>query len=158
MSMDMKEAPIESRRDGFLLSTDKGRLQVDVIHHYLSSESYWAAGITRNIVEKAIAHSLCMGLYLDEKQVGFARVVTDQATFAYLADVFILPDYRGKGLARWMIATLQDHPALQGLRRWMLVTRDAHRLYESCGWSALDETQAQRTMLRLFPDIYRKNA
>ena len=146
----------EERNDEFLISTDPSLLHVDIIHKYLSEESYWAQNIPIKVVRKSISNSLCFGLYEKEKQIGFARVVSDQATFAYLADVFILEKYRGKGLAKWLINTIQAHPGLQGLRRWMLGTRDAHSLYEQFGWTILDENTRKRFMQRHFKDVYQK--
>ncbi|HET8774469.1 MAG TPA: GNAT family N-acetyltransferase [Thermoanaerobaculia bacterium] len=120
------------------ISTDRGRMNLDVIHRYLSEESYWAEGIPRGIVERAIEHSLCFGAFEDGAQVGFARVVTDCATFAYLADVFVLPSHRGRGIARRIMEAVMSHPDLQGLRRWHLLTRDAHALYAQFGFAPLE--------------------
>lgn len=120
----------------YTISTDKSRLDVSLIHRYLSQESYWAPNIPLDIVERSIEHSLCFGVYQGDRQVGFARVVTDQATFAYLADVFILPEHRGRGLAKRLMETISTWPTLQGLRRWILMTRDAHYLYEKFGFVA----------------------
>jgi GNAT superfamily N-acetyltransferase len=149
------------KKDKWLVSTDPSLLHVDVIHKYLSEESYWAQNIPIEVVKKSISNSLCFGLYEKDKknlpagrQVGFARLVTDQATFAYLADVFILEEYRGKGLAKWLMEAIQAHPDLQGLRRWMLGTRDAHSLYEQFGWTVLDEDTRKRFMQRHFKDVY----
>jgi GNAT superfamily N-acetyltransferase len=123
----------EQRRGPFLISTDPARLDLAVIHSFLST-SYWAKGIPLATIRAALAHSLAFGLYEDARQVGFARVVTDTATFAYLADVFVLESHRGQGLAKWLMAAILAHPELQGLRRWMLVTRDAHGLYRQQGF------------------------
>lgn len=117
------------------ISTDPGRLDVDLIYHWLSEESYWARGVPRAIVEQAIANSLCFGAYLGDRQVGFARVVTDRATFAWLADVFILDGYRGRGYGKALVAAVLAHPEMQGLRRCMLATRDAHGLYAQFGFT-----------------------
>lgn len=144
----------EIRKDEWLVSTDPSLLQTDVIHNYLSKDSYWAQHIPRDVVERSISNSLCFGLYERNKQIGFARLVTDKATFAYLADVFILESFRGKGLAKWMMEVIQSHPELQGLRRWMLGTRDAHCLYEQFGWTVLDEDTRKRFMQRHFKDVY----
>lgn len=130
------------------------RLQVDVIHGFLV-ESYWAKGISRALVERAVAGSLCFGVYDLETggaQVGFARVITDRATFAYLADVFILESHRGRGLATRLMDAVIAHPALQGLRRWMLATRDAHGLYERYGFTPL--AVPVRFMERHDPEVY----
>jgi GNAT superfamily N-acetyltransferase len=120
------------------LSTDKSKLNVDVIHHFLSTESYWAPGIPKATVERAISNALCFGIYQGDAQVGFARVITDTATFGYLADVFVLPAHRGKGLSKWMMECILAHPDLQGLRRIMLATRDAHGLYAAYGFTPPD--------------------
>ena len=125
---------MESARDGYVISTDPDRLQLDVIHGYLT-ESYWAKGIPRTLVERSIQHSLCFGLYKASEQVGFARAVTDLATFAYLADVFVVETHRGKGLSKWLMETIVAHPDLRDLRRWHLVTRDAHGLYARFGFA-----------------------
>lgn len=144
-------------KEGFTISTDPALLDIRCIHQYLANESYWAAGIPITTVEKSIAHSLCFGMYTAGKQIGFGRLVTDRATFAYLADVFILPEYRGQGLSKWLMETIQAHPELQQLRRWMLGTRDAHGLYEQFGWKKMDEAARQRFMQRHFPDVYQSD-
>ncbi len=146
----------EQRKEDFLVSTDPALLDIAVIHGYLSGESYWAQGIPLPVLQKALSNSLCFGLYQVGRQVGFARLVTDKATFAYLADVFILPEQRGRGLSKWLMEVIQSHPGLQGLRRWMLMTRDAQGLYEQFGWTVLDEDARQRSMQRHFKDIYKK--
>lgn len=125
----------------YSINTDKARLNIPLIHQFLSQESYWAKNIPLDIVQRSIDNSLCFGVYHSDQQVGFARVTTDQATFAYLADVFILPEHRGKGLSKLLIKTILDWPTLQGLRRWMLATNDAHKLYEQFGFTALDQPQ-----------------
>jgi GNAT superfamily N-acetyltransferase len=124
---------MEWRRGSWLVSDDPARLDLDVVHGYLA-RSYWAQGIPRELVRRSLEHSLCFGLYADERQVGFARVIGDRATFAYLCDVFVLEEERGQGLGRFLVECVQAHPELQGLRRWLLVTRDAHRLYQRLGW------------------------
>lgn len=118
------------------ISTDPNRLDLDVIHGYLT-QSYWSPGVPRAIVERSIKHSLCFGVYLDGAQVGFARVVTDRATFGYLADVFILEAHRGRGVAKKLMTTILAYPDLQGLRRLLLATRDAHGLYARHGFTPL---------------------
>ncbi len=115
------------------IDTDRQRLDLSLIHGFLA-QSHWAKGIPRAVLEQALAHSLPFGIYCGERQVGFARVVTDHATFAYLADVFVVEGERGKGLGRWLIETILAAPGLQGLRRWLLGTRDAHGLYRRCGF------------------------
>jgi GNAT superfamily N-acetyltransferase len=124
-----------ARRGAYFLSTDRRLLDVGFIHRFLSEESYWAPGIPREVVERSIAHSLCFGLFHESQQVGFARMVTDRATFAWLGDVFVIDAHRGQGLGKWMIEALLTHPDLQGLRRCMLGTRDAHGLYERFGFT-----------------------
>ena len=138
--------------DGFVISTDKSRLQFDVIQHFLSDESYWAQNRTPEQTRTAIENSFCFGLFHGDRQIGFARVVTDQATFAYLGDVFVLGEYRGRGLSKWLMETIIAHPDLQGLRRWTLATRDAHGLYEQYGFGPL--VHPDRWMERTAPDAY----
>jgi len=121
----------------YSISTDKDKLQLPVIHHYLSVESYWAKHIPLEIVKQSIENSLCFGLYFKGEQIGFARVVTDYATFGYLADVFVLDVHRGKGLSKWLMKHIMAHPKLQGLRRFSLATRDAHGLYKQFGFKPL---------------------
>ena len=134
------------------ISTDPARLDVTLIHRWLSQEAYWSKGIPREIVERAIANALNFAVYNEhEGQVGFARVITDKATFAYLADVFILEPHRGKGLSKRLMQAIVDHPDLQGLRRWLLATRDAHSLYAQFGFGPV---VAERLMERIDPDIY----
>lgn len=128
-------------KKGFLISTDKTLLDVDVIYNYLNDDSYWAQGISREKLEKAIANSMCFGLYNDNKLAGFARVVTDNATFAYICDVFILPVFRKKGLSKWLMQTIVNHPELQGLRRWSLATADAHGLYSQFGFNQISKPE-----------------
>ncbi len=127
---------MEWTRDTFTVTTDRARLDRDVIHRFLAS-SYWAENIPRAVVDKAIDNSLCFGLLEESRQIGFARVMTDCATFAYLADVFVLPDHRGAGLGKWLIECVMSHPELQGLRRRLLGTRDAHGLYRQFGFTPL---------------------
>jgi GNAT superfamily N-acetyltransferase len=133
------------------VTTDRARLDVDLIHGWLSGESYWAAGIPRALVERSIEHSLCFGLLDDDTQIGFARVVTDYATFAYLADVFVLPTHRGRGLSKLLMQAVREHPSLQDVRRWSLVTRDAHRLYEQFGFTPLANPQRHMELVRSNP-------
>lgn len=131
----------EAVKNEFIISTDKLKLDVGLIHNYLANESYWAKNIPLGIVKKSITGSFCFGLYHNRVQIGFARVVTDHATFAYLADVFILDGYRGKGLGKWLIEEIMNHADLQGLRRWLLATRDAHGLYAQFGFMPLDKPE-----------------
>ena len=140
----------------FLISTDFNKIQLDVIHHYLSQESYWAQNIPFEVVEKSAKNSLCFGVYHQNKQIGFARVTTDKSTFAYLADVFIIKEYRGNGLSKWLIKTIHSHHDLQGLRRWMLGTKDAHGLYRQFGWTEIPDDLMPRFMQIFNPDVYKK--
>ena len=130
----------EWRRDGYVISTDASRLDLGTVHDFLKT-SYWAAGVPSEIVERSVENSMVFGVYHGAKQVGFARVVTDRATFAYLADVFVLETHRGQGLGKWLIEAILSHPDLQGLRRWMLATRDAHEMYRSHGFDELGSPQ-----------------
>lgn len=140
----------------YRLSFESADMQVDAIHAFLA-QSYWAENIACAVVERAIAGSLCVGVFAPGgEQVGFARVVTDRATFAYLADVYVLAAHRGHGLAARMVTALHDHPELQGLRRWMLATSDAHGLYAALGWTAIEDSDP--FMQRHFPDVYRQAA
>jgi len=133
------------------VDTDKTRLDLDVIHGFLQ-QSYWAAGIPREVVERSIEHSLCFGVYVDGAQAGFARIISDYATFAYLADVFVLEAFRGQGLSKRLMETIVGHPRLRGLRRWSLATRDAHGLYAQFGFTPL--ASPARYMERADPDVY----
>jgi GNAT superfamily N-acetyltransferase len=135
----------------FAISTDQSRLQIDVIYNFLVT-SYWSTNIPRAIVERSIEHSLCFGVYNRSHQIGFARVVTDCATFGYIADVFILEPYRGNGLSKWLMKTILDYPELQGFRRWMLATRDAHGLYQQFGFQTLADPARflERTNLNIY--------
>jgi len=144
----------EVKKENYFISTDNSKLNVDMIHNFLSEESYWAKGIPRAVVEKSIINSLCFGVYCNDEQVGFARLVTDKATFAYLADVFILEPHRGKGLSKWLMQVVKEHKDLQGLRRFMLGTRDAHGLYKQFGFEEL--ANPSRMMEILKPDVYRE--
>jgi GNAT superfamily N-acetyltransferase len=143
---------IEHRSGEFLLSTDPARLDRELIHNFLA-ESYWAKGVAREIVVRSIEHSVCFGIY-DGKgaQIGFARVVTDFATLAYLGDVFVLESHRGRGLGKWMLECILEHPALQGLRRWILLTRDAHGLYSQFGFTPVKTPE--RYMELHQPEVY----
>lgn len=143
---------MEWQNGEFIISTDRERLQIDVIHKFLSEESYWAKERTKEQTVTAIKNSLPFGVYKGENLVGFARVVTDYATFAYLGDVFILEEYRGKGLSRRLMKTIVNHPDLQGFRRWVLATRDAHALYEKFEFFAL--RHPERWMEKTAPNAY----
>jgi GNAT superfamily N-acetyltransferase len=139
----------------FEVSDDKTRLDRDAIHRFLSEHAYWSRGIGRATVDRAIDGSLCFGAYRDLTQVGFARVVTDTATFAYLCDVFVLPPWRGQGAARGILEAVDRHPALQGLRRFLLFTADMHPLYAKFGFTPL--ARPERGMERLRDDVYRSS-
>ncbi|HEY6050273.1 MAG TPA: GNAT family N-acetyltransferase [Thermoanaerobaculia bacterium] len=143
----------EWHREGFSISTDPARLDRSAIREFLAA-SYWSPEIPQDVVDRGIEGSLVFGLYAGEKQIGFARAITDRATFAYVADVYVLEEYRGRGLARWLMETVLAHPDLQGLRRWMLLTRDAHDLYRKVGFA--DVARPERIMEIARPDIYRK--
>ncbi len=145
---------MERTRDGYVLSTDPARLDLGVVHDYLSRESYWAPGIPREVVERALANSICFGVYRGADQVAFARAVTDHATFAYLADVFVLAAHRGNGLGVWLVSCVLEHPDLQGLRQFILGTADAHELYARFGWTSLPDPQRFMTIERRPSDIY----
>ena len=136
----------------FTISTDREKLQFDEIHRFLSEASYWARERTRQQTLTAIKNSLPFGVYTGENQIGFARVVTDYATFAYLGDVYILEAFRGRGLSKWLMEVIVGHPELQGLRRWILATRDAHSLYERFGFHEL--VHPQRWMEKPAPNAY----
>ena len=123
----------------YTISTDKSKLQPEVIHHFLSNESSWARNISLVRVAKSIANSLNFGLYHAGMQIGYARVISDYATIAYLGDVFILGEYRGQGLSKILLEAVMAHPELQGLRRWMLLTADSHGLYKAFGWSEIED-------------------
>ena len=131
----------EWRRGDYTISTDRARLDVSAIHEFLSTESYWARGRSFEMVERAVSNSLPFGLYRGARQLGFARVVTDYATFAWLADVYVLDEFRGEGLGRWLVAVVLSHPELQNLRRWILGTRDAHELYRRFGFVEVERPE-----------------
>jgi N-acetylglutamate synthase-like GNAT family acetyltransferase len=135
------------------VTTDPAKIDRELVYGFLS-QSYWAKGIPREVLERAIANSLCFSLFEGDAQVGFARVATDRATFAYLADVFVLPAHRGRGLSKLLMETIVAHPDLQGLRRWVLVTRDAHRLYARYGFTPLAKVDGY--MERWDPDVYQR--
>ena len=138
-------------RGEYSISTDRSRLDIDLIHNYLSNESYWASGRSREVVARSIDNSLPFGIYKDGAQVGFARIVTDYATFAWVADVFVLPEHRSRGLSKWLMEVILAHPRLQGFRRWVLSTKDAHELYERYGFIKLH--RPERWMERPDPNM-----
>lgn len=139
------------REDGYRLSDDAGLADLDLVHGWLSRESYWARGIPREVVKRSLEGSLCFSLLAPEPgggQAGFCRAVTDRATFAYLADVFVLEAHRGRGLAKWMVARVLEHPDLHGLRRWLLATSTAHGLYSRFGFEPVSDPAAFMEILR----------
>ena len=136
------------------VSTDRGRLDVDLIHRFLAEDSYWARGVARETVERSLEHSLCFGVFAGGRQVAFARAVTDRATFAWLADVFVVEEHRGRGVGEMLVRAVLSHPELQTLRRWLLATLDAHGLYRRFGFEdspearfMMRETEATRRVL-----------
>lgn len=143
---------MKSKRGEYEIDTDKRRLDLAGIHRFLSTESYWAKNRTLEQTLTAIENSLCFGVYRGREQVGFARVVTDKATFAYLGDVYILDGHRGRGLSKWLMQVIIEQPDTQGLRRWLLATRDAHGLYKQHGFD--DLRFPERWMERTSPDAY----
>ena len=148
--MSATQLPPQSwTRGDYEVSTDPARVDLDLTHKFLSEDAYWSPGVSREIVERAIGNSLVFGLYKDGAQVGFTRVVTDRATFAWICDVFVLPEHRGHGLGKWLMECVTAHPEMQNLRRWMLATRDAHGLYEQFGFTALEDPT--RFMIRRRP-------
>jgi GNAT superfamily N-acetyltransferase len=150
---DSPVSAFERSRDNFRVTTDVAQMDIDAIHAYLT-RSYWAEGISKELMARAMAGSLNFGLLDGARQIGFARVITDRATFAYLCDVYVLEEYQGRGLGTWMMQELMTHPELQGLRRFGLVTRDAHGLYEKCGFSALSNALGHMEIVR--PGLYLK--
>ena len=126
---------ISIEQNGYSISTDKTKLDINAIHDFLSTKAYWSLNIPKSTVATAIENSLCFGVYNGAEQIGFARVITDYATIAYLGDVYILEKERGKGLSKWLMETIMSHSSLQGLRRWILLTGDAHELYNKFGWT-----------------------
>ena len=150
----MRPEPRSWRRGEFTIDTDPARIDLDVVHGFLSA-SYWSQGIPRDVVKRSIEGSLCFGVYHEGgAQVGFARAITDYTTFAYVADVFVLEPFRGQGLSKWLMECMTGHPDLQGLRRWMLATRDAHALYRQFGFTEV--AHPERWMHRWDPEIYAK--
>jgi GNAT superfamily N-acetyltransferase len=142
-------------RGPYEISTAPGRVHLDAVHAYLT-RSYWAEGIPKDVLAKAVAGSLCFSLFDGGAQIGFARVVTDRATFAYLCDVYVLEEYRGQGLGKWLVEVVASHPDLLGVRRFVLVTRDAQRLYEPFAFKTPEASGHYMEIFR--PDIYRRGA
>lgn len=140
----------------YSVSTDKSKLDLPLIYTFLSTQAYWSLNIPFATVKRSIENSFCFGVYQGDRQVGFARVITDFATIAYLGDVFILPEHRGKGLSKRLVGEIMAHPDLQGLRRWILLTSDAHELYRQYGWKPI--AGPDRYMEIANPDIYKTSA
>ena len=139
------------RRGDYTISTNNEQLDLAIIHNFISNQSYWGRGRRADTVQRALDHSLNFGVFENKQQIGFARVVTDFATFAWIADVFILEEHRGKGLARWLMESILSHPDLQGFRRWVLATKDAHELYRRFGFKEL--RRPERWMERPDPQM-----
>ena len=138
----------------YTLSTDLEKIDLNMVHDYLSNHAYWSLNIPFETLMKAVKNSLNFGVFYKGKQVGYARVISDHATIAYLGDVFILPEHRGKGLSKWLMETMTHHPQLQGLRRWILLTKDAHELYKKYGWNEI--AVPARWMEKHDPNVYSK--
>jgi GNAT superfamily N-acetyltransferase len=138
---------MEITENGFIFSDDKNRIDAVAVHHYLSTQSYWAREIPMEIVLKSIANSICFGIYQDTRQIGFARWITDGATFGYLADVYVEEQFRGRGLSKKLMALMLFHEELQGLRRYMLATQDAHGLYGQFGFTALEDPASMMAII-----------
>ncbi len=139
-----------TNRDNYIITTDKEKVNIVVLHRYLSEEAYWSIGIPFEIVTKAIENSICFSILSPSKEfVGFARMITDQATFGYLADVFVIDQFKGQGLGKWLIQTIMDFPDFSRLRNWFLYTKDAHSLYERYGWTKLE--MVDRAMVKRIP-------
>jgi len=155
LAHDDGDAPVESVRGEYTVSTDRSRIDLRAVHAFLS-QSYWSPGVPEAVVRRAIAGAICFGIYHGSEQVGFARVITDQATYAYLSDVYVLESHRGRGLAKWMMSVIMAHPALQGLRRFSLSTRDAHALYKQFGFEIVANPDRQMEIMRR--DIYLRSA
>jgi GNAT superfamily N-acetyltransferase len=145
---------IVKNEEGYHISTAKNELDVELVYRYLSTDSYWATGISKDVVMKSIDNSLCFGIYKERHQVGFARIISDFATYAYLADVFVAKEERGKGLSKWLMQIIIEHPELQGLRRFVLATKDAHGLYAQFGF--LPYSNPDRLMCRHNPAVYKR--
>ncbi len=143
---------MEWQKDEFIITTDNSKMDIALIQDFLS-KTYWAEKIPVSVVERSVAGALCFGIFHNERQVGFARVITDKATFGYLADVFVIESYRGKGLSKWLMGVIINHPDLQGFRRFLLATRDAHGLYRQFGFTELPSTASWMQIHR--PDVYK---
>ena len=139
------------QRGDYTISTDNDRLDIGVVHDFVSNQSYWGKGRKLEVVQRSLDHSLNFGIYKDKQQIGFGRVVTDYATFAWIADVFVLAEFRGQGLSKWLMEVMLAHPQLQGFRRWVLATKDAHNLYARFGFIPLH--RPERWMERPDPNM-----
>ena len=139
------------QRGEYTISTDPSRLDIDLIHDFISNHSYWGSGRSRDVVLRSIENSMAFGVYHRDRQVGFARIVTDYATFAWVADVFVVPEHRGRGLSKWLMEVIVAHPKLQGFRRWVLATKDAHGVYKKFGFTEL--RRPERWMERPDPNM-----
>ena len=144
----------EYTQGDYHISTDPYQMDIVAIHDFLSHHSHWARGIPIETVRRSIDHSLNFGLFHGDKQIGFARIITDYATIAYLGDVYVLPEYRGHGLSKWLMEIVMSYPDLQGLRRWILLTADAHGLYEKTGWKRVAKPELYMEWHN--PDVYKK--
>ncbi|MBP6828658.1 MAG: GNAT family N-acetyltransferase [Saprospiraceae bacterium] len=142
----------ERTHESFLLSTDPAKIDLPTVHRYLSESSYWAKNIPFDVFRTSVQNALCFGIYENGRQAGFARVITDRATFGYIGDVFILDAYRGRGLSKWLMQCILEHPELQGFRRWLLATADAHGLYAQSGFHSL--AKPDRWMELHNPNVY----
>jgi GNAT superfamily N-acetyltransferase len=149
----MPNAHLEYRKGEFTVSTNDALIDLDLVHGFLT-ECYWAKGIPRDVVARSIENSLCFGVYANGKQIGFARVISDYATYAYIGDVFVVDSFRGRGLGKWLMECVMQHSRLQGLRRWSLVTRDAHGLYSKLGFEPLKKPENYMELHR--PEVYQK--
>jgi GNAT superfamily N-acetyltransferase len=143
---------MQSITDDYTISSDKSRLDLPFIHLFLSTQAYWCLNIPMDTVRRSVENSLCFGVYLGEQQVGFARIISDYATIAYLGDVFVIAEHRGKGLSKRLVAEIMSHPDLQGLRRWILLTGDAHGLYSQFGWKPIAHPDLYMEITT--PDLY----
>ena len=144
---------MQIHKDGYSVSTDRNKLDLSLIHEFLSTQAYWCLNIPFATVKRSVDNSFCFGVYQGDKQVGFARVITDFATIAYLGDVFILPEHRGQGLSKLLVAEIMAHPDLQGMRRWILLTGDAHELYRQYGWKPIVNPNLYMEVAN--PDVYK---
>jgi GNAT superfamily N-acetyltransferase len=145
---------ITERKNDFVITTDRTKLDILLIHDFLSNKAYWSKNIPLEKVKMAIENSLNFALFYKNKQVGYARIVSDFSAIAYLGDVFIIEEYRGQGLSKWLMETIVSHPHLQNLRRWILLTGDAHELYKKYGWKPI--AAPERWMEKHDPNVYSK--